>query len=63
MELRCEHKLHGELIIPGTGVLEVSCDSRWCGKRNGVTIRHRFDLTTGEMLGTKKYKTPTQKGA
>ncbi|AWY04481.1 hypothetical protein SEA_GILDA_25 [Microbacterium phage Gilda] len=58
MELRCAAKKHGELIIPGRGVLEVSCDSRFCGKRAGVTVRHQFDLESGEMLNTHQYKTP-----
>lgn len=62
MELRCAAKKHGELIIPGRGVLEVSCDSRFCGKRAGVTVRHQFDLESGEMLNTHKYNTLT-KGA
>jgi len=57
MELRCAAKKHGEVIIPGTGVLEVSCDSRFCGKRAGVTVRHQFDLRTGEMLDTHRFNT------
>lgn len=57
MELRCEAKKHGEVIIPGDAVLEVSCDSRFCGKRAGVTVRHQFDLRTGKMLDTHRYNT------
>lgn len=57
MELRCDAKKHGELLEPGHGVLEVSCDSRFCGKRAGVTVRHQFDLATGLMIETHKYKT------
>jgi hypothetical protein len=60
MELRCANKKFGELIIPGAGLLEVFCDSRFCGKRPGVTVRHRFDLQTGEMVEDKQFKTPTK---
>lgn len=58
MELRCSSKKFGELIIPGAGILEVACDSRFCGKRAGVVVLHRFDLATGEMMDTHQYKTP-----
>ena len=58
MELRCAAKKHGEVLTEGTGVLEISCDSRFCGKRAGVTVRHQFDLESGEMLSTHQYKTP-----
>lgn len=57
MELRCAAKKHGEMVTPGSGILEVSCDSRFCGKRNGVTVRHQFDLTTGQLVDTRKYNT------
>lgn len=57
MELRCPSKKHGELIIPGAGLLEVSCDSRFCGKVAGVTVRHQFDLQTGQLTSTRKYNT------
>uniref|UniRef100_A0AAU6R661 Uncharacterized protein n=1 Tax=Micrococcus phage Kurnik TaxID=3092208 RepID=A0AAU6R661_9CAUD len=55
-ELRCAAKKHGELIIPGSGILEVSCNSTFCGKRSGVVILHRFDLATGELVDTNRYK-------
>lgn len=56
MELRCPAKKHGEVIIPGAGVLEVSCDSRYCGKRAGVIVLHKFDISSGELIDTKLYK-------
>lgn len=56
MELRCESKKHGEVIIPGTGVLEISCDSRFCGKRAGVIVLHKFDISSGQLLDTHLYK-------
>lgn len=59
MELRCPSKKHGEVLTDeASGILEVSCNSRFCGSRAGVTVRHQFDLTTGEMTNTHKYKTP-----
>jgi len=57
MELRCPgNKLHG--IIVSDGVLEVKCDSKFCGHGPGVVVLHRFDINTGEVLGTKTYKNP-----
>lgn len=58
MELRCPAKKHGEVVIPGTGVLEISCSSRFCGKRAGVVVLHRFDLATGALVDTHSYKEP-----
>jgi len=58
MELRCESQiLHGR-VWDGTGTLEVACRSHWCGKRPGVLVRHRFDLSSGEILSTDLYKDP-----
>lgn len=53
MELRCSSKLHG--IMVGEDVLEVSCNSRFCGYRKGVAIRHRISIRTGELLETLKF--------
>ena len=56
MELRCPHKLHG-MLLEG-GVLEVKCDSKFCGHASGVVVLHRFDVNTGELLETKTFKNP-----
>ena len=56
MELRCPHKLHGMLI--SEGVLEVKCDSKFCGHAPGSVVLHRFDVKTGELLETKTFKNP-----
>jgi hypothetical protein len=53
-ELRCESKKHGVVIDDHT--VEVKCDSRFCGARSGVIVLHRFDLTTGKLVGTHRYK-------
>lgn len=54
-ELRCPSKLHGVIVRPG--VLEVACQSRFCGKRPGVIVRHWFQIETGKLIETKEYKT------
>lgn len=59
MELRCASKKHGEVLTDATGIVEFSCDSRFCGKRPGVTVRHQFDLATGEMVSDHRYKNPS----
>lgn len=57
MELRCASKiLHG--IIDGD-IIEVACKSRWCGKRPGVVVRHRFNKITGELVETREFSEPT----
>ena len=62
-ELKCEgNKLHGLVVDEGEvkpqGVIEFRCDSRFCGKRPGVVVLHRFDLSTGDYE-TRRYSEPT----
>lgn len=56
MDIRCPNKLHGRQL--DDEVIEVACDSRWCGKEPGTVILHRFSLKTGELLETLKFKAP-----
>jgi hypothetical protein len=56
VELRCGKRLHG--ILTDDGVLEVSCRSALCGHRDGVVVIHKFDTTTGALLGTELYRDP-----
>lgn len=56
-ELRCGSKKHAVLIEAGSGVLEVKCDSRFCGAQPGVIVLHRFDLRDGSLADTKRYNT------
>jgi hypothetical protein len=62
MDLRCPHRKFGEVLVPAKneGRLEVTCSSRWCGKREGVTVLHLFSTRTGELLGTRQFRTPTR---
>lgn len=60
MELRCDAKiLHG--ITEGDTV-EVTCKSKWCGKRPGVVVLHTFNIRTGELLTTRKFAEPREEG-
>lgn len=55
-ELRCDNR-----ILFGTvdgDVLEVKCRSRRCGHEGGVVVIHRFDLETGNLVGTQRFKDP-----
>jgi hypothetical protein len=60
MDLRCDNKLHGVLITASTdeGVVEVKCQSRWCGAGRGVVVLHRFSTQSGKMMETRKYRQP-----
>lgn len=54
MDMRCNSKMHGRLT--DDGLFEVSCGSAFCGKKPGVVVLHRFNVKTGELVETKKYK-------
>lgn len=56
IDLRCESKKHGVLI--SNDIVEIKCDSRFCGARTGVIVLHRFSSTTGELLETYRYNDP-----
>jgi len=36
--------------------IEVKCRSESCGAGPGVVVLHRFHATTGEVLGTTRYR-------
>jgi len=58
-DLRCGSKKHAVLIIEdGQTIIEVKCDSRFCGAQRGVVVLHRFSAETGRMIATEKYKNP-----
>jgi hypothetical protein len=59
MDIRCSHKMHG--ILVSKGVLEVKCDSRLCGAGSGVVVLHQFDLETGSLIKTVRFKQPIEK--
>lgn len=57
MDLRCESKLLGILLEPGSGgVVELKCSSRFCGARAGVVVLHRFSTETGALIGTARFR-------
>jgi len=55
MQIRCPSRIHGVLA---EGRFEVKCHSKRCGAGTGVTVLHYFDLLTGELLETKRFKEP-----
>ena len=58
MDLRCHSRiLH---CVIDDDAIEVACQSKWCGKKPGVTVVHRFNKHTGELLDTRKFKTPKE---
>lgn len=60
MNLRCPHRMFGEVTVPAIneGEIEVACPSRWCGKRAGVMVLHTFSTRTGELLSTRQFRSP-----
>lgn len=53
-QMRCAHKLHGIVLDPG--VVEIKCNSAFCGYRPGVVVLHRFSADDGHLIETKRYK-------
>lgn len=60
MDLRCESKKHAEILEEPApqGTLEIKCDSRFCGAGPRQVVLHRFDLETGLMVDTRRFKNP-----
>jgi hypothetical protein len=54
-DLRCDAKKFGELL---DGIVEIKCPSRFCGAGAGVIVLHRFDLETGKLLETLRFRDP-----
>ncbi|MGI0002441.1 MAG: hypothetical protein ACRD42_05115 [Nitrososphaeraceae archaeon] len=57
MNLRCANKLHG--IVDGD-IIEVSCNSQFCGSYAGIVVLHKFNLNTGELIETRTFKEPVK---
>jgi hypothetical protein len=55
MDLRCEGTLHGRVE---NGIFEAKCHRRSCGYEPGMVLLHYIDITTGELLETKRYADP-----
>lgn len=58
-ELRCGGTMHGKLDLVD-GKLEVKCRRQGCGARRGTVVLHTFDLTTGHLIGTRKFADPVR---
>lgn len=64
VEYKCRSRIHAiKKDFPcGDGrvsYLEVRCKDKWCGDRiNGEVVFHYFDIETGILHHTKKYKEP-----
>ena len=61
MQLRCRSKLQGIIkeYPNGKKLLEVRCKDKWCAERGaGVVVLHYFNVETGELDHTKRYRDP-----
>lgn len=61
IELRCRSKLQGIIkeYPDGRKLLEVRCKDKWCAERGtGMVVFHYFDMETGELNHTQKYRDP-----
>lgn len=63
IELRCKGKVQGIIksYPNGERYLEVRCKDHWCTDREpGVVVFHYFEMDSGNLHHTKKYRSPTQ---
>jgi hypothetical protein len=61
IQLRCRSKLQGILkdYPDGKRLLEVRCKDKWCADRGaGIVVLHYFNVETGELDHTKKFREP-----
>jgi hypothetical protein len=58
MELRCSSRIHG--VVVAEGRIEIKCRSKHCGAESGTTVLHYFDLLSGELMETKRFKEPKE---
>lgn len=60
LQLRCRSKLQGIIkVVSGKRLLEVRCKDKWCAERGaGVVVLHYFNVDTGELDHTKKFRDP-----
>jgi hypothetical protein len=59
-ELRCPNTMHGILDVD-KDTIEVKCDNNRCGARSGVVVLHTFDLISGALLRTRRFRDPITK--
>jgi hypothetical protein len=56
IEFRCDNRiLFGRMI---DGLLDVKCRSSRCGAEPGIVVIHRFDIHTGMVIETRRFKDP-----
>jgi len=61
MQLRCKSQLQGIIkeYPNGKRLLEVRCKNKWCAARGtGVVVLHLFNVETGELDHTKRFRDP-----
>jgi len=56
-QLRCEGTLHG-VLSDDHMALEVKCHHRRCGYAKGIIVLHTFDLATGQLVQTRRFREP-----
>lgn len=57
VDLRCDGTMHAKLDLD-RGTIEVKCGRRRCGASKQVVVLHRFSISTGEMIDTRKFANP-----
>ncbi|AVD99634.1 hypothetical protein HWB51_gp016 [Mycobacterium phage Cuke] len=61
IQLRCRSKLQGIIkkYSDDKVLLEIRCKDKWCADRSaGVVVLHYFNVETGELDHTKKFRDP-----
>lgn len=58
IELRCDNGIKFGELFPDLARVAFKCRSGRCGAERGVIVIHEFDLLTGKMVGTDRYRDP-----
>jgi len=53
--LQCPSRLHGYVE---EGIMQVKCHSKRCGAGKGVVVLHYFNLASGALINTRKFRDP-----
>ncbi len=57
LEIRCDGTMHARFDAEKQW-LEVKCVRRRCGATAGVTVLHRFNIHTSELVETVRFASP-----
>lgn len=58
-EVRCRSRILG-IVTENGSLLEIKCSSKLCGAAKGVVVFHYIELSTMNVVETKRFKDPSK---